>query len=81
MAGSARMRHPVFLGFNAAGGLVWGTGLVLLGFLAGNSYQQVEKAVGRTAATIVVALLIAFLVVWRVRKHRAKTREESQQDR
>jgi len=44
--------------FNAAGGLVWGIGFVMLGYLAGNSYQQVEKTVGRTAALVVLAVVL-----------------------
>jgi membrane-associated protein len=31
LAGSARMRYPKFLAFNAAGGLAWGIVVVLLG--------------------------------------------------
>ena len=42
-AGSSGMRYPRFLAYNAAGGLVWGVGSVLLGYLAGNSYTAVER--------------------------------------
>lgn len=70
LAGTSRMWYPKFLGFNAAGGLVWGTGFTLLGFLAGNSYQKMEKIVGRDAAIAVGAIVILALVVWRVREHR-----------
>ena len=57
LAGTARMRYRTFLAYNAAGGLIWGTGFVLLGFLAGNSYAKVEKTVGRGAALAVLALV------------------------
>jgi membrane-associated protein len=40
LAGIAHMPYRRFLVFNAAGGLVWGTSAVLLGFLAGNSYKE-----------------------------------------
>ncbi len=46
LAGTARMPYPKFLAFNAAGGLVWGTAVVLAGYLAGASYAKVEKALG-----------------------------------
>ena len=49
-AGTAEMRYPRFLVYNAAGGIVWGGGVVLLGYLAGNSYAAVERTVGRGAA-------------------------------
>src|SRR3954464_8130443 len=50
LAGTARMPYPRFLAFNAAGGLLWATAVVLIGYVAGASYARVEKAVGRDAA-------------------------------
>lgn len=70
LAGTSRMRYPKFLAFNAAGGLVWGTGFTLLGYLAGNSYKSMEKIVGRDAAIAVGAIVVLALVLWRVREHR-----------
>jgi membrane protein DedA with SNARE-associated domain len=72
LAGTAEMPYRRFLAYNAAGGLLWGTGFVLLGYLAGNSYAAVEKTVGRGAALAVLALVLVALVVWRIRKHRAE---------
>ncbi len=72
LAGTAGMPYRRFLAFNAAGGLAWGTGFVLLGYLAGNSYQAVEKTAGRGAGVAVAALALTALVVWRVRRHRQK---------
>lgn len=72
LAGTSRMAYYKFLAFNAAGGLIWGAGFVLLGYLAGNSYVTIEKTVGRSAAFVVVGLVVVGLVVWRVRKHRAE---------
>jgi membrane-associated protein len=59
--------YPRFLAFNAAGGIVWGAGFVLLGFLAGNSYEAVAGAVGRDLAAVAAILAGAALVIWRVR--------------
>lgn len=70
LAGTSRMWYPKFLAFNAAGGLVWGTGFTLLGYLAGNSYKHMEKIVGRDAAVAVGAVVVLALVLWRVREHR-----------
>lgn len=72
LAGMSRMPYPKFLAYNALGGLVWGTGFVVLGFVAGNSYEQVAKTVGRDAAIIVVAVVVIALIVWRVRAHRSE---------
>ena len=77
LAGTARMPYRKFLPYNAAGGLLWGAGFVLLGYVAGNSYAKVEKAVGRGAALAVLALVLAALLIWRVRKHQAERRSDS----
>jgi membrane protein DedA with SNARE-associated domain len=72
LAGISHMRYRRFLPFNAAGGLVWGVGFVLLGYFAGNSYARIEKLVGRTLAIVVAIVVIAALIVWRVRRSRAE---------
>ena len=69
LAGTARMRYPKFLAYNAAGGLVWGIGFTLLGFLAGNSYKTIEKTVGHGAALAVAAIVVSALILWRIRAH------------
>lgn len=76
LAGASRMRYLLFLPFNALGGLVWGVGYVLLGFLAGASYEAVAKAAGRDVTAVIVVLAIIAVVVWRVRKARRERREE-----
>jgi len=80
LAGAALMPYRRFLFFNALGGIVWGTGCVLLGYLAGGSYQAIEKYVGRGAAGLAAVVVIALLVVWRVRKSRAERAEEASYD-
>jgi membrane-associated protein len=67
LAGTSRMPYGRFLLFNAAGGLTWGIGFVLLGYLAGNSYEAVAKAAGRDIAVILAAVAVAALVAWRLR--------------
>jgi membrane-associated protein len=74
LAGTARMPYPKFLAWNAIGGLTWGATVVLLGYAAGASYAQVEKAFGRDAAFVVLAIVIVAVVVWRVRKRRVERR-------
>lgn len=79
LAGTSHMPYPKFLAFNATGGLVWGVGFTLLGYLAGNSYQQVAKAAGRTAALIALGIVILAVAIWQIRKHRAQKREAPQE--
>lgn len=72
LAGTSKMPYPRFLAYNAAGGLAWGTAVVLLGYAAGASYGRVEKSFGTGAAVVVLAVAVVALVVWRVRHHRAE---------
>jgi membrane-associated protein len=74
LAGTARMPYPTFLAWNAAGGVTWGATVVLLGYAAGAAYARVEETLGRDAAVAVLAIVIASVVVWRIRKHRAERR-------
>ncbi len=72
LAGTAGMPYPRFLAYNAAGGACWGTGCVLLGYLAGNSYKAVEHAVGRGVALVVLAVVLLAAAAWRLRRRRAE---------
>ncbi|WP_426977440.1 DedA family protein [Pseudarthrobacter sp. O4] len=74
LAGSAHMPYRRFLAFNVAGGATWGAGFVLLGFLAGNSYDTVAKAAGRDIAAIAGAVTVVGLIIWRVRTARREPR-------
>lgn len=71
LAGISQMPYRRFLPWNAAGGLVWGTTFVVLGYLAGNSYEVVARTVGRDAAVAVGAVVVVAVVVWQIREHRS----------
>ncbi|MBT2566909.1 DedA family protein [Arthrobacter sp. ISL-85] len=70
LAGTSRMPYGRFFAYNAAGGLVWGIGFVLLGFLAGNSYEATAKAVGQELAIVIAAVAVAALIAWHFRSRR-----------
>jgi membrane protein DedA with SNARE-associated domain len=70
LAGASRMPYPKFLFWNAVGGTIWGTTFVVLGYLAGASYHDVERQVGRGVAITLVALIVLALVVWKLRAER-----------
>lgn len=70
LAGLSAMPYRRFLAYNAAGGLVWGVGVVLLGFFAGHSFVRVEKALGRGGAVLLALLVVAGVVVWHLRRRR-----------
>jgi len=75
LAGTSRMPYRRFLRWNALGGLVWGVGYVLLGYLAGNSYAAVAHTVGTTTAVVVAAIVVVGLVAWRIVRHRRQHAE------
>ncbi|MEO7061662.1 MAG: DedA family protein [Lapillicoccus sp.] len=77
LAGAAGMPYRRFLPWNAAGGLVWGSTFVVLGYLAGNSYAAIEQKVGRGLAIAVAVIVVAAIVVWRVQSRRSEKREET----
>lgn len=77
LAGISQMPYRRFLVYNAFGGVVWGTCFVVLGYVAGHSYQTVAKTVGRGMALAVAAIVIIGLVVWKVREHRKEKVSEA----
>ena len=74
LAGVARMPYRVFLPFNAVGGIIWGTVVVLVGYLAGASYEKVEHWLGRGAPILVGVVALVALAVWWVRRRRERSR-------
>jgi membrane-associated protein len=74
LAGVSRMPYRRFLTYNAAGALVWGVGIVLLGYVAGHSVAAVEHTLGRASAVVGVAVALLVLIavlLRRRRRHRA----------
>ena len=70
MAGITRMEWWRFLAWNAAGGIVWATGVGLIAFYAGKAAADTiaEYGVyGAIAAGILLVLVIGGLHVWRRR--------------
>ena len=70
-AGAVRVPYRTFLIYNVVGGVVWGVGYCLLGYLAGSAYAAVESRVGTGLAIAVAAVVVAAVAVWAVRRHRA----------
>jgi membrane protein DedA with SNARE-associated domain len=74
MAGMSGMRYRTFLAWNAAGGLIWAPGCVLLGYAFSTSLD----VVGRTltwAPLAVLAVVVAFYLVLHLRKRRRERAE------
>jgi membrane-associated protein len=72
LAGSAKMPYGRFLIFNALGGIAWGVGYTLGGFLAGSAFEQVAQWAGRVLAVVVAVIAVAAFVVWSLRRRRSE---------
>jgi membrane-associated protein len=70
-AGAVRVPFRTFLLYEVVGGVAWGVGYTLLGYLAGSAYSAVESRVGTGLAVAVAAVVVAAVVVWSVRRRRA----------
>lgn len=73
-AGAARVRYRTFALYNVLGGLVWGAGYCLLGYLAGSAYATVERRVGTGLAIAIGVIVVAAISAWAISRHRARAR-------
>jgi membrane protein DedA with SNARE-associated domain len=73
LAGMSRMPYGRFLVFNAAGGLVWGVGVTLLGYFAGASYNGLAHLLGQISALLAIVLVAGVLLAWWWRRRRTKS--------
>jgi membrane-associated protein len=76
-AGAAQVRYRTFTLYNVLGGLIWGVGYVLLGYLAGSAYAVIEREVGTGLAIAIGVLVVAAIAVWLYRRHRSAARARS----
>ena len=68
LAGMNGMRWPVFLFWNALGGITWAASITISIYLLGDLAEHAIEVVGPISAGLVVAALIAFWVYRRRRK-------------
>jgi membrane protein DedA with SNARE-associated domain len=74
LAGMAEMHYLTFLAYNVAGGAIWGTGFVLLGYFGAASYHRVQ-----TFASGAGLVLLAVIVVgWAASRPVRPLRERDQ---
>ncbi len=70
LAGMSGLRYRVFLFFNASGGLVWGVGYTLLGFIVGVSFEHILSTIGLWSLAVVGAIVVVGVGVGVVVKRR-----------
>jgi membrane-associated protein len=73
-AGAVRVPYRTFVVYNVAGGIIWGVGYCLLGYLAGSAYSVIESRVGAGLAVAVAVAVVAAAAVWALRRHRGVAR-------
>ena len=71
-AGAAEIPYRKFLAYNVLGGIIWGVGYCLLGYLAGSAYKVIEERVGVGLAVAVAVIVVAAVTAWAIRRHRAR---------
>jgi membrane-associated protein len=76
-AGAAQMPYRTFMIHNLIGGVVWGVGYSLLGYVAGSAYAVVERKVGAGLAIAAAVIVVAFASGWVWRRHRATAKATS----
>ncbi|HKE66081.1 MAG TPA: DedA family protein [Micromonosporaceae bacterium] len=76
LAGTAKLKYSRFLVYNVVAGVSWGVLAVLVGYLAGNSYQAIERALGPATAAIAAIIVIVAVTVWIVRRRRVERRRD-----
>jgi membrane-associated protein len=72
-AGAAQVRYRTFVLYNVLGGLIWGAGYVLLGYLAGSAYAAVERRVGTGLAIAIGVIVVVAAAGWAIGRHRAQS--------
>ncbi|HXW33882.1 MAG TPA: DedA family protein [Acidimicrobiales bacterium] len=76
IAGMSGMRYRTFFAYNAAGGIAWGTTFVLLGFVAGRSYQRIASTIGEWALVVVGVIVLALVILVAFRRRRERQADQ-----
>ncbi len=73
-AGAARVRFRTFTVYNVLGGLIWGIGYCLVGYLAGSAYAVVAGRIGTGFAVAIGAIVVLLAAAWAYRRYRGGSR-------
>jgi membrane-associated protein len=78
LAGFSGLRYRTFFIYNAAGGLLWGVGYTLLGYVVGLSFERILREVGLWSLAGIGGLIVIALVVQILLKRREKRKLTSE---
>jgi membrane protein DedA with SNARE-associated domain/membrane-associated phospholipid phosphatase len=73
LAGMSEVHYPTFLAYNGAGGALWGTAFAVLGYLAGENYQRVERIASRVGLGLLGALVVGLMASRLLRRLAARS--------
>jgi membrane protein DedA with SNARE-associated domain len=73
LAGLSGLRYPVFLFYNALGGILWGVGYTLLGFIVGVSFSRILGSIGQWSLLGVGAVVVVAGSVLLLRRRRQRS--------
>src|SRR5438093_10117146 len=62
LAGMAEIPYGQFAFYNAAGGFLWGTGFVLLGYFAGAAWRRVAADASTVGLSLLVLVIVGLVV-------------------
>jgi len=68
MAGMSGMDYGRFAAYNVAGGTIWATGFVLLGYLGGSSYRHVESIAKKASLLLLLVMILVGGTVFLARR-------------
>ena len=71
------MRYRTFLLANASGGIVWGIGFTLAGYLLGSAYKKAEKYASWASTTLLIVIAIAAIAMFITNKRREFKAEQA----
>jgi membrane-associated protein len=72
LAGTAAMPYRTFAVYNIAGGVLWATGFVLLGYATGRAFRTAERIAGQASLALLGAIVVGTVVALLIRRRRAR---------
>lgn len=72
VAGVARMPFHSFMVYNIIGGVVWGGGIILLGYVLGNKVPNVERYIEPGIVVIILVSFIPVFLEWKKSRSKSK---------
>jgi membrane protein DedA with SNARE-associated domain len=71
LAGASELRWTTFLFYNATGAIVWSTTIGLVGYALGESWDVLERLIGRSGL-VGLALVVTIVIVAAIRARRTQ---------